>query len=189
VTDNVPWGYVCGYPTNRGDLYGGGHYLVSATATLTKQGKAIYDTARRFAYPPGSSSSSSTNANTLPFTPMMTMTANKDGSSNSNRRVACPFHEKARRKRLASENGVFRRGEVNSETTFWNRGTTEQADWDKDGSITTTATTTGGTNDSSMKKSHFSSTIRTKEPPKVPDKDTIQSAAWHTTHDSSTQTT
>ena len=48
------------------------------------------------------------------------------------RRVACPLHEKARKKRLASEKGIFRRGEVNLDTTFWNC-VTKQNDKDKDG--------------------------------------------------------
>lgn len=41
MTEEVPWGYICGFPTQSGDLYGGGHYFPSATEKLTKQGRAI----------------------------------------------------------------------------------------------------------------------------------------------------
>jgi hypothetical protein len=130
VTTDVPWGYVCGYPTNRGDLYGGGHYVDSASATMTPQGRAIADASRHFG-----------DGRTLPFTPckkgylpFVVTKINNDHSNASitdaentlsttngwERRVACPLHEKARRKRLAKENGKCRPGEADPAVLFWN---------------------------------------------------------------------
>ena len=117
------------YPTNRGDLYGGGHYLISSAATMTKQGKAIFETARRFAAKPGD--------NTLPFTPckrgyIPILTTDKsvdelDGEKSKSkgcrrqRMVACSLHNELRLERLKKEGGKFRVGEVDLDKTFWSK--------------------------------------------------------------------
>ena len=93
----MPWGHVCGYPTAKGDLYGGAHYIDSSAATMTLQGRAIKQAAIDFG-----------NGRTLPFTPC------KKGfipMVKGQRMVACPLHNKAREKRLAKEKGEFRKGE------------------------------------------------------------------------------
>lgn len=36
----MPYGFVCGYPTARGDLYGGSHYLASAQDAAGLQAQA-----------------------------------------------------------------------------------------------------------------------------------------------------
>lgn len=106
MTDEVPWGYVCGYPTERGDLYGGAHYSQSSSADLTPQGRAIRDASIRFG-----------DGTTLPFTPC------KKGYApivEGKRFYACPLHDKERRKRVRKEKGVFRMGEVDL-NLFWQR--------------------------------------------------------------------
>lgn len=90
---------MCGYPTTKGDLYGGAHYIDSSAATMTLQGRAIKQAAVDFG-----------NGQTLPFTPC------KKGFSpmvNGQRMFACPLHNKAREKRLAKEHREFRKGEFN----------------------------------------------------------------------------
>jgi hypothetical protein len=103
---------VCGYPTKSGgDLYGGAHYLDSSAATMTLQGRAIKQAAIDFG-----------DGKTLPFTPC------KKGyiallvvGDNVIQKVACPLHEKARRKRLAKEDNQRRKGEANPDVLFWLR--------------------------------------------------------------------
>lgn len=105
MTEDVPWGFVCGYPTSGGDLYGGSHYLESAASTLTPQGRAIKKAAVDFG-----------DTKSLPFTPC------KKGYIpivDGYRKVACQLHNKARERRLERENWKFRKGEVNLECTFW----------------------------------------------------------------------
>jgi hypothetical protein len=107
VTDTVPWGFVCGFPTKRGDLYGGAHYSQSCSATLTLQGAAIQDASVRFG-----------DGSTLPFTPC------KKGyvpvTRHGHHVLACPLHDKARSARREKEKGVLRNGEVDP-TYFWER--------------------------------------------------------------------
>ena len=38
----------CGWPLTTGDMYGGSHYIMSAAAELTPQGKAILEAAQKF---------------------------------------------------------------------------------------------------------------------------------------------
>jgi hypothetical protein len=100
---------VCGYPTSKGDLYGGAHYSESAAATMTPQGRAIKKAAMDFG-----------DGKSLPFTPC------KKGyipMVNGKRMVACPLHNKARTKRLEKEKGRFRKGEVDLEETYWSKVT------------------------------------------------------------------
>mmetsp|Transcript_27887 Transcript_27887/g.67851 ORF Transcript_27887/g.67851 Transcript_27887/m.67851 type:complete len:111 (+) Transcript_27887:356-688(+) len=77
----------------------------SSAAKMTLQGMAIQQAAIDFG-----------NGQTLPFTPC------KRGyipMVNGQRMYACSFHDKARAKRLAKENEVFRDGEVDL-NVFWN---------------------------------------------------------------------
>lgn len=86
-------------------MYGGGHYIDSSAAKMTPQGMAIQQAATDFG-----------NGQTLPFTPC------KRGYIpivNGQRMHACSFHDKARAKRLAKENEVFRDGEIDL-NIFWN---------------------------------------------------------------------
>ncbi|KAG7352458.1 hypothetical protein IV203_008506 [Nitzschia inconspicua] len=107
ITESVPWGYVCGYPTNGGDLYGGAHYLRSASASLTLQGKAIQEAAVDFG-----------DGKTLPFTPC------KKGYQpfiKGKRMVACLLHNAHREKRLQKEQGRIREGEADPASLFWSQ--------------------------------------------------------------------
>ena len=90
-------------------MYGGGHYVPSASATLTKQGHAIQQAAINFG-----------NGQTLPFTPC------KKGyqpfSNNGQQRmVACPLHNRQRERRLAKEHGKRRKGEADPQELFWSK--------------------------------------------------------------------
>ena len=39
----------CGWPLKSGgDMYGGGHYIISAAADLTPQGRAILEASKKF---------------------------------------------------------------------------------------------------------------------------------------------
>lgn len=100
----MPWGHVCGFPTPKGDLYGGGHYVESASAKLTLQGQAIKEAAVKFG-----------DGETLCFTPC------KKGYIpiiNDKRMFACPLHDEERRTRVKKEGGGFRPGEMNL-NTLW----------------------------------------------------------------------
>lgn len=104
ITPSVPWGYVCGFPTPKGDLFGGAHYLESASASLTPQGKAIKQAACMFG-----------DGDTLCFTPC------KKGYRpiiNGEKMYACPLHHQQRKKRVMKEGGTFRSGEVDL-NLFW----------------------------------------------------------------------
>jgi hypothetical protein len=108
VTESVPWGHVCGYPTERGDLYGGAHYSPACSATMTLQGRAVQRAAQQFG-----------NGKTLPFTPC------KKGyipihSGTNDIMYACRLHTEARRRRLLAENNKFRPGEVDL-NVFWSK--------------------------------------------------------------------
>jgi len=104
---DVPWGFICGYPTDRGDLYGGAHYSQSC-GNFTPQGKAIQEASERFG-----------DGKTLPFTPC------KKGyvpinTFDGTRMAACPLHNKHRWARLRKEKMCFRKGEVDL-NFFWER--------------------------------------------------------------------
>jgi hypothetical protein len=102
-----------------GDLYGGGHYSPSGSASLqTPQGKAILDTASKFG-----------DGLTLPFTPckkgyipVSTTKKSTNDLSSYKRMYACPLHDNARRMRLQKDGGMtsFRKGEQDL-TVFWKR--------------------------------------------------------------------
>lgn len=100
----MPWGFVCGYPTSNGDLYGGAMYLESSCATLTLQGRAIKEAAEKFG-----------DGKTLCFTPCKKGYIPKiDGV----RMCACPLHHKKRFRRIKKEGGNFRSGEMDL-NAFW----------------------------------------------------------------------
>ena len=105
VTDDVPWGHVCGYPTNKGDLYGGAMYVASAAET--PQGRAIKEASIRFG-----------DGRTLPFTPCKKgyIPIVDDGS----KRYACPLHNEEREKRVKREGECFRTGEFDL-NRFWEK--------------------------------------------------------------------
>lgn len=95
---------MCGYPTSKGDLYGGAMYLASSCTTLTLQGRVIKEAAVKFG-----------DGETLCFTPC------KKGfipEINDVRMYACPLHHKERAKRINKDGGKFRAGEMNF-NVFW----------------------------------------------------------------------
>ena len=113
VTPTVPWGFVCGYPTSKGDLYGGSHYMPLASSTMTPQGWAIKEVSIKFG-----------DGRTLPFTPC------KKGyipAVRAEKRYACPLHHKQRLRRVTNEGGVFRTGEMDLEY-FWKEDTDSVVD-------------------------------------------------------------
>jgi hypothetical protein len=104
-------------------LYGGGHYIDSASSTITNQGRAIKRVSTKFG-----------DGKTLPFTPckrgympIKKKVDNNNNDSNDQEQqqhdtvfmVACSFHEKLRRKRLLKENGLLRGGEAHVNELFW----------------------------------------------------------------------
>jgi len=106
----VPHGYVCGWPLRSGDMYGGSHYILSAAADMTDQGRAILEAAQKFG-----------DGKTLPFAPCKKYynpysEINGDGSKT--RMYACRLHNEQRKKRLKKEGGQWRKGEKHLDF-FW----------------------------------------------------------------------
>lgn len=124
----MPWGFICGYPTLKGnlpqsfadvhtlilkfycftlgDLYGGAHYVQSGSANLTPQGEAIQLTAQRFG-----------DGNTLPFTPCKRGYMPFD--ENMTKLCACRIHHRFRWKRIHAKGKFsFRPGEMKL-LVFW----------------------------------------------------------------------
>jgi len=101
----VPWGFVCGYPTESGDLYGGAMYVQSASATLTPQGRAIRNASIRFG-----------DGETLPF---RTCKKGYIPVVNGRHMYVCYLHHKQREERVKKEGDSFRRGELDLCATFW----------------------------------------------------------------------
>jgi len=106
---------VCGYPikSGSGDLYGGGLYQDSSTATTTPQGIAIKQAALKFG-----------DGKTLPFAPckrgyLPMRSVGSKGQQEQRKMVACLYHEKFRRKRLARDKGQCRKGEADPNQLFW----------------------------------------------------------------------
>lgn len=138
MTDTVPWGYVCGYPTERGKYilaHLGSVLMVDLTShtinlcfprSLTYTGD-LYGGAH---YSPSCSASLTPQGRamqeaaiifgdgaTLPFTPC------KKGYiplADGQNMFACPLHNESRQKRVAKEGGFFRNGEVDL-NEFWSR--------------------------------------------------------------------
>ena len=105
MTLSVPWGFVCGYPTRNGDLYGGAHYTHSSADTA--QGRAILQASMDFG-----------DGKTLPFTPCKKGFIPLVGET---KMFACPLHNKARERRFHKENGKFRPAEVDLDSVFWSK--------------------------------------------------------------------
>lgn len=83
----------------------------SSAATMTLQGRAIKQAAIDFG-----------DGKTLPFTPCKKgyIALLMEGDTVI-QKVACPLHEKARRKRLAKEGGQRRKGEADPAVLFWSK--------------------------------------------------------------------
>lgn len=86
-------------------MYGGSHYIMSAAADLTPQGRAILEAASKFG-----------DGKTLPFTPCKKYynPFSEDGA----RMYACRLHSELRIKRLKKEGGIWRGGEKHLDE-FW----------------------------------------------------------------------
>ena len=105
----MPWGYVCGWPLKTGDMYGGSHYIMSAAADLTPQGRSILEAATKFG-----------DGKTLPFPPCKRYynPFSVDDNGNRTRLYACRLHHKLRTSRLKKEGGKWRGGEKKLDD-FW----------------------------------------------------------------------
>lgn len=162
VMDDVPWGFVCGYPTRNGKSNTGyvAKLLVSFCFTSSGVFLSFYITHPRLlslgdmyggAHYMQSSSADMTpqgmairdasirfgNGRTLPFTPC------KKGFipyADGERKYACPLHNKERRKRVLAVGGSFRKGELDLHA-FWKRHETtkEALEEDEEESGDTTA--------------------------------------------------
>mmetsp|Transcript_6544 Transcript_6544/g.15911 ORF Transcript_6544/g.15911 Transcript_6544/m.15911 type:complete len:113 (-) Transcript_6544:304-642(-) len=84
----------------------------SSASTMTLQGKAIKRASIKFG-----------DGKTLPFCPCkrgyIPVPDNNNNNNNKTQLVACSFHEKARRKRLARDKGKLRGGEADPKSLFW----------------------------------------------------------------------
>ena len=115
----MPHGYVCGWPLkNGGDMYGGSHYIKSASADMTDQGRAILETSRKFG-----------DGKTLPFAPCKRYynpysEVNEDGEKT--KLYACRLHNEQRKKRLKKEGGQWRKGEKHLDL-FWAENGTDSS--------------------------------------------------------------
>jgi len=103
--NGVPWGYVCGWPIHTGDMYGGGHYVESASAKITPQGRAILETSTKFG-----------DGRTLPFLPCKRFY--NPFAADGTRLFAWRLHSNLRRKRLEQEGWKWRDGEKRLDD-FW----------------------------------------------------------------------
>ncbi len=103
-TAEVPHGFICGFPTQNGDLYSGSMYVSSAAET--PQARAIVEANMIFG--DGSIGQPTCKGKYQPF--------GEDGA----RRYACHLHDKERRNRVIAE-GRFRGYEIDLEETFWNQ--------------------------------------------------------------------
>lgn len=79
-------------------MYGGNHYIISAAADSTPQGRAISKAASKFG-----------DGKTLPFPPCKRYY--NPHAENGDRMYACRLHNELRMKRLKKEGGIWRRGE------------------------------------------------------------------------------
>ena len=97
---------MCGWPLRTGDMYGGGHYVESASANLTPQGRAILQASTKFG-----------DGRTLPFLPCKRFY--NPFAVDGTRLFACRLHSNLRRKRLEQEGWKWRDGEKHLDD-FWN---------------------------------------------------------------------
>mmetsp|Transcript_10842 Transcript_10842/g.19188 ORF Transcript_10842/g.19188 Transcript_10842/m.19188 type:complete len:138 (-) Transcript_10842:154-567(-) len=86
-------------------MYGGNHYIISAAADLTPQGRAISEAASKFG-----------DGKTLPFLPCKRYF--NPHAENGSRMFACRLHNELRMKRLKKEGGKWRDGEKHLDE-FW----------------------------------------------------------------------
>ena len=93
-------------------MYGGSHYIMSAAADITPQGKAILEATRRFG---------GKDSHSLPFPPCKKY-YNPYCKETSERLFACRLHNDMRKKRLKKENWKWRPGEKNLDM-FWTEET------------------------------------------------------------------
>lgn len=128
-------------------MYGGGLYIDSSTSTMTLQGKAIKKAAIDFGdgrtlpfapckrgyvplvvVPVVRSKNSSSSSNSIDNSSNGGDNGNGNNGAKDDekqkeykRMVACSFHEKYRRKRLARDKGKLRGGEANPNELFWSK--------------------------------------------------------------------
>jgi len=88
----------CGWPLKTGDMYGGNHYILSAAADMTPQGRAIAEAASKFG-----------DGKTLPFPPCKKYF--NPHAKNGDRLYACRLHSELRMERVKKEGGKWRNGE------------------------------------------------------------------------------
>lgn len=101
---------MCGYPLKSGDMYGGSHYIQSAAADMTDQGKAILKAAQKFG-----------DGKTLPFAPCKKYYnpySEPDEKGEKRKMYACRLHNELRQKRLMKEDFQYRKGEKHLDL-FW----------------------------------------------------------------------
>jgi hypothetical protein len=126
----VPHGYVCGYPLHNGDMYGGAHYIQSASSDLTPQGRAIQEAAVKFG-----------DGKSLPFPPCKRYYNPYSVCKTTGRRrkmYACRLHNELRMKRVSKE-GRWRDGEKQLDW-FWNDDESDDAN-----DVDTSTNIVGGT--------------------------------------------
>ncbi|KAL7547203.1 hypothetical protein ACHAWF_010518 [Thalassiosira exigua] len=104
----------CGWPLKSGDMYGGSHYIVSAAADMTPQGRAILEAAHKFG-----------DGKTLPFPPCKRYY--NPFRENGTRMYACRQHNELRIKRLKKEAWKWRCGEKCLDD-FWAHKTNEEGE-------------------------------------------------------------
>ncbi|KAL3798288.1 hypothetical protein HJC23_000202 [Cyclotella cryptica] len=99
-------------------MYGGSHYIRSAAADMTAQGRAILNAAIRFG-----------DGRTLPFPPCKRY-YNPYGVDKKGNRVkmyACRLHHELRKKRVTKEGGRWKEGEKRLDD-FWCEENTQKSD-------------------------------------------------------------
>ena len=94
-------------------MYGGSHYIQSAAANLTDQGKAILEAAKKFG-----------DGKTLPFAPCKRY---YNPYYSKIKMYACRLHNEKRKKRLKKEAGQWRKGEKHLDS-FWTTDDTDEQD-------------------------------------------------------------
>ncbi|KAL7438239.1 hypothetical protein ACHAXM_006103 [Skeletonema potamos] len=99
-------------------MYGGSHYIQSAAADMTDQGRAILEAAQKFG-----------DGKTLPFPPCKRYynpySEIKHDGENKTRMYACRLHNEQRKKRLKKEGGQWRKGEKHLDF-FWTENEEEK---------------------------------------------------------------
>jgi hypothetical protein len=102
----VPHGFICGFPTKGGDLYGGSMYIQSASSSMTPQGLAIAESNLIFGVD-----------GSIPFS-VCKYKYQPHNNDTGETCVACHKHEALRRVRYDKEGGG-REYEIDVEAVFW----------------------------------------------------------------------